>query len=84
MSIKEYGDTLAQELTKSVGGNYATTAALTALPAAKRANGMMCLVLNDYSLWVFESASVVAASATVLAPDAGTGRWHRLALAAVA
>ncbi len=84
MSIKEYGDTLAQELSKSIGGNYATTAALTALPAAKRVNGMVCLVLATYSLWVFESASATVASATVLAPDAGTGRWHRLALAEVA
>lgn len=84
MSVKTYGDQLAQEITRSIGGNYASTAALTALPAAKRIDGMICLVLANYSLWVFEAASATGASATVLAPDAGTGRWHRIALAEVA
>lgn len=84
MSLKEYGDQLAQELTRSFGGKYASTAALTAVPASKRVDGMLCLVTANYSLWVFESASVTGASATVLAPDAGSGRWHRIALAEVA
>ena len=55
-----------------------TTATLTAGLAKNRKDGMLCVVLASYSIWVWQAASVVAASATVIAPTdvgAGAGRW---------
>jgi hypothetical protein len=69
-----YGDSIARELSARFGGVFATTAALKALPAKARANGML-VVVEPASLWVFDADSAAGASATVLVPDAGAGRW---------
>lgn len=53
----------------------ANTAAITAIAAADRTDGM--LVVDDATscLWKFDAESVVGATSKILAPDAGTGRW---------
>ena len=52
-----------------------------AIPVDRRADGMLIVVLADYSLWVYEAASAITASATCIAPAAGAGRWLRIAVA---
>jgi hypothetical protein len=53
--------------------------ALKAIAAADRANGMLCLVLSDMSLWRFHSTSTAADTSEnlVATPGAGSGRWLR-------
>jgi hypothetical protein len=55
----------------------ADATALAAIVAADRANGMVIVKLDDYTLWVFESGSSASASNWVVVPGAGTGRWVR-------
>lgn len=55
----------------------ADATALAAIVAADRANGMVVVKLDDYTVWVFESASAASASDWVVVPGAGTGRWVR-------
>jgi hypothetical protein len=69
-----YGGTVERDISARFGGVFATTAALKALPAKARANGML-VVVEPASLWVFDADSAAGASATVLVPDAGAGRW---------
>lgn len=70
-----YGDRAAREVSERIAAATATTTTLKAMPADRRVDGMLVVVLNDYSCWVFEGASVAGASSTVLVPDAGNGRW---------
>jgi hypothetical protein len=69
-----YGDAATRAISERCAGVFATTAALKALPAKSRANGMIAVV-DPASLWVFNAASAAGASSTVLVPDAGSGRW---------
>lgn len=55
----------------------ANAAAMTAIPANERANGMQCLDLGQDIAWVFDSGSAVAADDWTREPDAGSGRWLR-------
>lgn len=58
----------------------ADKAALKAVAAADRSDGMLALVQADNSLWAFNSTSTAAedtADELVQAPAAGTGRWLR-------
>lgn len=55
----------------------ANAAAMTAIPANERANGMLCLDLGQDIVWVFDSGSAVAADDWTRQPDAGSGRWLR-------
>ena len=57
----------------------ATKAALKALPADLRMDGMQAVVSADGSRWVFSGASTAADTTDhlVLTPDAGSGRWLR-------
>jgi hypothetical protein len=68
------GDAPTRAVSARIGGVFATTAALKALPPKARADGMLCIVAPA-QLWVFNAASAAGASSTVLVPDAGTGRW---------
>ncbi len=56
----------------------ATTTALAAVAAVDRSEGMLAMVLADNSLWRFDAGSTASASASVVVPDAGTGRWIRV------
>lgn len=71
-----YGDSVAQDLSKRVGGNFASTAALTALPPAKRVDGMISVVGTQE--WIFIAGSTTASGAACLLPDdvsSNGGRW---------
>jgi hypothetical protein len=68
---------------RRAGGKVATTAALTAMKAAQRADGMLVQVQGSGSglptLWVWDDASTETAGANILAADdaPATGRWKR-------
>lgn len=68
------GGVAEREISGRIAGVFATTAALQALPPASRANGMIAIV-DPAAIWVFNAASAAGASATVLVPTTGTGRW---------
>ncbi len=70
---QKHGDTLAQTVSARIGGAFATVAALKALPARNRADGMVCFV--GTTPWVFSASSSASATARILVPDAGSGRW---------
>jgi hypothetical protein len=55
----------------------ADAAALTAIAAVDRADGMVCVQLDTMQLWAFDAGSAAAASDWVTVPAAGTGRWLR-------
>ena len=68
-----------------LGTNYsagvATKAALAAIPATGRHEGMIVEVQADRSLWVFDSdgtADEDEANDLVIEPDAGAGQWLAL------
>jgi len=84
MSKLHYGETAARAVSERIGGKTATTATMAAIAPADRVDGMVIVVLNDYSLWVFKGASATAGSATVIAPSTGSGRWHHLVTSAAA
>lgn len=63
--------------TARVHAAVADATALAAIVAADRANGMIVVKLDDYTVWVFESASAASASDWVVVPGAGSGRWVR-------
>lgn len=69
------GDALAQDVSGRFGGYFATTAALTALPASKRTDGMVVAVGAGNVLWTFAAASSASATSRILVPDSGSGRW---------
>jgi hypothetical protein len=62
----------------SFSSGVATKAALSAIVAASRFDGMQCMVRADGSLWRFVAASTAdedEGQELVIEPDAGTGRW---------
>lgn len=77
-----YGDRAAREVSERICAPTATTTTLKAIPADRRVDGMVAIVLFDSSLWVFDKDSSAGASSTVLVPDAGSGRWLALGISA--
>jgi len=73
---RSWGETLARLVANRISNPVATTAAITALPAAERSLGMQILETTTGTTWWFDSASTAPAGPSVLVPDAGTGRWH--------
>lgn len=61
----------------SVALPLANEAAIKAVAAADRSDGMAVIDLTNSVWWVFDSGSAAGASAWVLVPDAGSGRWLR-------
>jgi len=78
MTVLNYGDTAAREVSKRIGRYGADAAALKAIPANARVNGQLFVKVDDASLWLFNGASSASAGATVLVPDAGSGRFLQL------
>jgi hypothetical protein len=76
-AILQYGDRAAREVSMRAGGTYANAAAITALVAADRSNGMVVFNIATQMAWIYVAASAAAAGATVLMPDdnPATGRW---------
>lgn len=72
----QHGDRAAREVSTRIGGNFATTAALTALGPKYRQDGMVCVVGTQP--WIFIAGSTTGASASCLVPDdvtSNSGRW---------
>lgn len=65
------------EIAGRVLGAAASETAIKAIAAAVRVDGMLIVDLTNDVLWSFDSGSAAGASAWVLVPDAGTGRWLR-------
>lgn len=62
----------------SFSSGVATKAALSAIVAASRFDGMLVMVRADGSMWRFVAASTATedeGQELVITPDAGTGRW---------
>jgi len=71
----QYGETLAREVDLRIAAAVANTAAITALPAADRVDGLLILETTNGSSWWFDDDSTAVAGPSVLVPDAGSGRW---------
>lgn len=79
-----HGDSAARLVSERIAGQTATVATLKAIPVDRRVDGMIAITLSTYELWVYDEDSVIAASATILVPDAGAGRWRRIGVGAAA
>lgn len=78
--ILPYGDRSAQLLSQRYGGAFTNRAAIKALPAKNRCDGMLVMSNDDGSLWRFAPAAAQAtdvAEELLLVPGAGSGRWIR-------
>lgn len=78
--MEQYGDRLPREISQRIAPPIADTTALQALPADQRVDGRIIVKLDDDTVWLFDAASSAGASSTVIVPDAGTGRWLKLAV----
>ncbi len=56
---------------------FADAAEQTAYPAASRFDGLVAILLDDGTLWDFDTGSSASATDWVRVPDADTGRWLR-------
>ena len=65
------------QLVGAVHAPVADAAAVQGIAATDRKDGMVVAKLDDYTWWKFEAASAAGASAWVIVPLAGTGRWSR-------
>lgn len=76
-AILTYGDRAAREVSARFGGTYANAAAITALVATDRANGMVVVNLATQLSWIYDAASAAGAGPGVLVPDdnPAAGRW---------
>ena len=70
------------ELLRRIGTPVATTAGLAATVENDRADGMLCVTLDTYTIWIWQDQSSAAASSTVIEPtdvaggaNGGLGRW---------
>jgi hypothetical protein len=57
--------------------SYADATAIQAIASTTRTDGMVIVKLDDSTEWIFDAESSASASAWVLVPDAGSGRWLR-------
>ena len=75
-----HGDSAGRLVSQRVGEPVATLTALKGIPAKRANNGMLALVLADFSLWQFNEASALSGDDLVVAApsDSGSGRWLRV------
>jgi len=72
----DWGDDAAQVVSQRYGGPVADLTALAAIPPKRRRDGMVVVVMTaNPVVAVFDASSAATASATVIAPASGTGRW---------
>ncbi len=70
-----FGDIFTQQVSgRAYGGILADTTALGAIKVANRQHGMIAVVAPA-AAWVFDQTSAAGASASVVVPAAGSGRW---------
>lgn len=77
--MPNYGDTLARAISLRVAAPVASVAALQALAADDRYEGMKCVNLADGSNWRFSAAGTATDTSQnlVIAPAVGSGIWLR-------
>jgi len=75
------GETLSRAVALRIHAAVASTAAVTAIPAEDRQDGMVVQVVGG-TLWTYNAASSTAGSGSVLVPDdsPSTGRWLALSV----
>jgi len=56
---------------------YADATAIQGIASTTRTDGMEVIKLDDSTIWVFDAESAASASAWVLVPTSGSGRWLR-------
>src|SRR5688572_10267010 len=71
-----WGDKAAIEVSARFAGSFASAAALKALHPTRRTDEQLACVLSPLAFYVFRGSSSAAASASILVPDAGSGRWE--------
>lgn len=73
--VARYGETLARKVAQRIHEAVANTAAITAIPATDRIDGMLVVETTNRSMWVFDDDGTAVAGDSVLAVDAGSGQW---------
>src|SRR5262245_40256276 len=73
-----YGDRAAREVSGRIGEPTATTTTLVAIPPDRRVDGMVVMVLEDSTPWVFDADSDETPAADILDVDDGDGQWLSL------
>ncbi len=56
---------------------YADATAIQGIASTTRTDGMVILKLDDSTLWAFDAESSASATAWVIVPTSGSGRWLR-------
>lgn len=84
MSLLPYGEIAGRIVSGRIAAPVSGTANITAIPLASRVDGMLILDTATGKEWVYSLASTLAASANVLVPDSGAGRWVTTAASRVA
>ena len=75
--MTSWGDTLARVVDSRLARPQASAAAITALKAKDRFDGMLVVDKATGDVWVFVGSSTATAGLDTLAPDSGSGRWAR-------
>lgn len=78
MGDLHYGDAAARVVSGRIAAKCADATAVQAIPVTDREDGMLVMKMDDDTPWLFDAASSAGASASVLVPAAGTGRWLAL------
>lgn len=73
--MRSWGDTLARLIDCRIAVPVTNTAAIAAITAVNRINGMIVLEVTNGTSWWFNSTSTAPAGPSVLVPTVGTGRW---------
>jgi hypothetical protein len=70
-----HGETLSRSVALRIAAPAASTTAIEAIAVADRSDGMLVVDLATLQIWAFDANSATAASASVLEPTTGDGRW---------
>lgn len=73
-----FGDIVAQRVSARLYGSVDAETDLDNISATSRADGMLAVVLTDWSVWVFDlDSTATEVTGSVRTPAAGDGRWIR-------
>lgn len=73
-----FGDIVAQRVSARLYGSVDAETDLDNISATNRADGMLAVVLTDWSVWVFDlDSTATEVTGSVRTPAAGDGRWIR-------
>ena len=73
-----FGDIVAQRISTRMYGSVDAETDLDNISATSRVDGMLAVVLTDWSVWVFDlDSTATEVTGSVRTPAAGDGRWIR-------